>query len=123
MSDRPVLTPNADHPIVITPTEGHVVVRIDGQVVAETDDALTLTESTYPGVQYVALDAVDPAVLTRSDTTTFCPFKGEASYYHVTVGDRTVDDAIWTYEHPYPAVTTIEGRVAFYADKAEILVT
>lgn len=116
MTERPVLEPTAQHPITVTPTGRHVIVTVNGEVVAETDDALTLQESTYPAVQYLPLADVAPAVLTRSETTTYCPYKGEANYYNV----GGVEDAIWTYEQPYPAVADIAGRVAFYADKAEI---
>jgi len=123
MSDRPVLQPTANHPITVEPTGKHVTVRINGEVVAETDNALTLQESTYPAVQYIPLSDVVQTVLTSSDTTTYCPFKGDASYYTVTTaaGDA-VEDAIWTYEQPYPAVADIAGHVAFYADKADIAV-
>lgn len=122
MTERQVLEPTASHPITVTPTGRHVVVRIDGEVVAETDDALTLQESTYPAVQYVPLAALPVSVLKRSDTTTYCPFKGEANYYHVSVAGSTVEDAIWTYEQPYPAVAAIADHVAFYADEAEVTV-
>jgi uncharacterized protein (DUF427 family) len=123
MSDRPILQPTAEHPITVEPTGKHVTVRVNGEVVAETDDALTLQESTYPAVQYIPLGDVVQTALTSSDTTTYCPFKGDASYYSVTTaaGD-TVEDAIWTYEQPYPAVADIAGHVAFYADKADIAV-
>jgi uncharacterized protein (DUF427 family) len=60
--------------------------------------------------------------LTRTDTSTYCPFKGDASYYSVTAAGDTVDDVIWTYEEPYPAVAAIAGHVAFYPNKAEITV-
>lgn len=118
MTERPVLTPSASHPITITPTAGRVTVTVNGRVVADTSDALTLQESNYPAVQYVPLADVDRAVLTRSATTSYCPYKGDAGYYHV--GD--VEDVIWTYEQPYPAVAEIAGRVAFYPDKADIVV-
>jgi uncharacterized protein (DUF427 family) len=97
-------------------------VRVNGDVVAETDAALTLQESTYPAVQYVPLSDVVDSVLQRSDTTTYCPYKGEANYYHVTVGGDTIDDVIWTYEQPYSAVGEIVGHVAFYANKADVTV-
>ena len=122
MTERVVLEPTAEHPITVTPTGRHVVVRVNGEVVAETDDALTLQESTYPAVQYLPLADVAPASLQRSDTTTYCPFKGEANYYHVTAAGDTVDDVILTYEQPYPAVAQIAGHVAFYADKADVTV-
>jgi uncharacterized protein (DUF427 family) len=122
MTERPVLEPTDAHPITVTPTGRHVVVRVNGDVIAETDDALTLQESTYPAVQYVPLVDVTASALTRSGTTTYCPYKGEANYFHVSAGGETVDDAIWTYESPYPAVAAIAGHVAFYADKADVAV-
>jgi uncharacterized protein (DUF427 family) len=132
MTERTVLQPTAQHPITITPTGKHVTVRVNGELVAETDAALTLQESTYPAVQYVPLADVVDSALRRSDNTTYCPYKGEANYYHVTtgaseatgnnVGGNTVDDVIWTYEQPYPAVGEIAGHVAFYTDKADVVV-
>ena len=122
MSERPVLQPTEAHPITVTPTGKHVVVRVNGEVVAETDAALTLQESTYPAVQYVPLSDVVPSALTRSDTTTYCPYKGEANYYHLSAAGQTVDDAIWTYEQPYDAVDAIAGHVAFYGTKADVSV-
>jgi uncharacterized protein (DUF427 family) len=122
MTNRPVLEPTAEHPITIDPTGKRVVVRINGDIVADTNKALQLQESTYPAVQYIPFSDVVQDVLTRTDTNTYCPFKGEAGYYSVTTGAGTVDDAIWFYEQPYPAVAAIAGHVAFYPDKAEISV-
>lgn len=116
MSERPVWQPTAEHPITVTPTGRHVTVTVDGVVVAESDGAVTLQEATYPAVQYIPLADVVPSALVRSETTSYCPYKGEASYFHVA----GVQDAIWTYEQPYPAVADIAGKVAFYPDKAQI---
>jgi uncharacterized protein (DUF427 family) len=102
MSTKPVLEPTEAHPITVEPTGKHVTVRVNGDVVADTDNALTLQESTYPAVQYIPLTDV-VAELRPSDTETYCPFKGDASYYHVvTKAGEIVDDAIWTYEKPTP---------------------
>lgn len=118
-----MLEPTAEHPITIEPTGRHVTVRVDGEIVADTDDAVTLQESSYPAVQYIPLYDVKAERLRPSGTTTYCPFKGDASYYHVvTEAGATVDDAVWTYERPYPAVAPIAGHVAFYPDKADITV-
>ena len=122
MTSRPVLEPTAEHPITIDPTGKRVVVRVNGEIVADTNDALQLQESTYPAVQYIPIADVVQDVLSRTDTSTYCPFKGEAGYYSVTTGGGTVDDAIWFYEQPYPAVAAIAGHVAVYPDKAEITV-
>jgi uncharacterized protein (DUF427 family) len=120
---RPVLEPTAEHPITIDPTGRHVVVRVNGDIVADTHRALQLQESTYPAVQYIPFEDVVHDRLTRTDTSTYCPYKGEAAYYSVTTaaGD-TVDDVIWFYQQPYPAVAAIAGHVAFYPDKAEVAV-
>ncbi|MCV7402705.1 DUF427 domain-containing protein [Mycobacterium fragae] len=118
---KPVLEPSTEHPITITPTQGRVVVRVNGEVVAETRAALQLQESTLPAVQYIPFDDVVQGLLSRTDTSSYCPYKGEASYYSVTTAaGETVEDAIWTYEQPYPAVAAIGGHVAFYPNKAEI---
>ena len=123
MSVRPRLQPTARHPITISDTGRHVTVRVNGELVTETDNALTLQESTYPAVQYIPLSDVNRDLLRPTDTATYCPYKGDASYYSVvTAAGDTVDDAIWTYEEPYEAVAAIAGHVAFYPDKAEITV-
>jgi len=121
MSHPPILEPSAGHPITIEPTQGRVQVRVNGELVADSSAALQLQEATLPAVQYIPLGDVVQDVLTRTDTSTYCPFKGEASYYSVTTaaGD-TVADVIWTYEQPYPAVAAIAGHVAFYPGKSEI---
>lgn len=118
---RPVLTPTDDYPITVTPTGRRVTVRIDGEVIAESDHALTLQESDRPAVHYIPLADVNAELLSATATTSYCPFKGDAAYYTVTTAaGRPVADAIWTYEQPFPAVGAIAGHVAFYPDKAEI---
>lgn len=124
MTNRPVLQPSATHPITITPTPGRVTVRVGGEVVADSDAALTLQESTYPAVQYIPLAHVNPNVLRRSDTSTYCPFKGDAGYFTVvTSSGQVVDDAIWIYEAPHEAVAAIASHVAFYPNKADVAVS
>jgi uncharacterized protein (DUF427 family) len=120
---RPVLTPTAEHPITVEPTAGRVVAKVGGKVVADSKHALTLRESAYPPVQYIPISDVDQGVLHKTDTSTYCPYKGDASYYSVEpAGGALVADAIWTYESPYPAVAEIAGHVAFYPDRAEVSV-
>ena len=119
MSDRPVLEPTASHPITVEPTGKHVTVRINGELVADTDNALTLQESTYPAVQYIPIEDVDRALLERTETTSYCPFKGDASYYSIPAGGERSADAIWVYEHPHDAVKEIKDHVAFYPDRVD----
>lgn len=122
MTERPVLEPSPDHPITVEPTGGYVTVRINGQQIAASSNALTLSESSYPAVQYVPMRDVDVSLLRKSDTTTYCPYKGHAEYYSVVTEGETVDDVIWFYNAPHPAVAQIEQHVAFYPNRAEIVV-
>jgi uncharacterized protein (DUF427 family) len=119
-TDKHVLLPDAGHPITITPTQGRVVVTLGEHTVADTTNALTLQEAGYPAVQYLPLDDVDPALLERSDHTTYCPYKGDAGYYSLTVDGETYADAVWSYERPYDAVAEIAGRVAFYPNVVDV---
>ena len=123
MSERPrpaPREPSAAHPITIEPTPTRVIVRVNAEVVAQTDSALTLCEASYPAVQYIPLDDV-AAALTRSDTVTYCPYKGDAGYYHLrTDHGENVEDAVWTYEQPIDAVSAIAGHVAFDPRKADV---
>lgn len=119
---REMLVPDANHPITVEPTTRRVLVRVGDQVIADSRDALTLQESTYPAVQYIPLADVDPAVLRRTESTSYCPFKGDASYYSLVTTGGEIEDAVWTYETPYPAVAEIAGHVAFYPNRVEISV-
>jgi uncharacterized protein (DUF427 family) len=121
---RRVLTPDVNHPITIEPTASRVLVRVGGHLVADSHRALTLRESTYPPVQYVPIADVDETVLRPSDTITYCPYKGDCTYYSVESADgETVDSVVWTYADPYPAVAAIAGHVAFYTDRADVTLT
>lgn len=114
--------PGVDHPITVRPAAGRVVVRVEGRVVADTRAALRLDEASYPPRYYVPLADVDPHVMRRSASHTYCPYKGTASYYDIVTGDAAISDAIWTYEQPYDAVAEIAGHVAFYPHLVEITV-
>lgn len=115
--------PDATHPITIRPTGSRVTVRVGGVTVAATDRALSLAEASYPVAQYIPLADVDQSLLDRTTTQSYCPYKGDASYYSVRTPDGTVEtDIIWAYEHPYPSVAEIAGHVAFYPSRAEITI-
>jgi uncharacterized protein (DUF427 family) len=119
MAEKPVLEPGPDHPITITPNPARIVVTVAGQVVADSSRALTLQESTYPAVQYIPIEDVDRSLLERTETSTYCPYKGDASYYSIPVGGERSVDAIWVYEAPRDAVKEIKDHVAFYPDRVD----
>ena len=114
MPEKKVLVPGPDHPITVEPTKARVVVKAGGRVIADSRNAFTLQESTYPAVQYIPLADVDASVLERTDHETYCPYKGEAGYYSLNAGDVQAENAVWTYEKPYDAVAPIKDHVAFY---------
>ena len=123
MSDsRPHLEPGPDHPITITPKDDAVTVSFGGVEVASTTRALSLQESNYPAVLYIPVEDVADGALKPSEQHTYCPYKGEASYYDLVAGEQASPGAVWYYGDPYPAVKEIADHVAFYADRVEIAV-
>jgi uncharacterized protein (DUF427 family) len=119
MSAQPMKIPGPDHPITIAPNEKRVVVTWNGRVVADSRKALTLKEASYPAVAYIPRDDVDMALLSASTHKSFCPYKGEASYYSITLDDQRSENAIWSYEDPSDAVGEIKSYVAFYPDRVD----
>jgi uncharacterized protein (DUF427 family) len=117
------MTPGPDHPITVERSSAHVVVRSGSAVIAETDRALEMREASYPPVLYIPIDDVDQHQLRRSEHHTWCPYKGEASYYDIVDGDGDLTAAVWYYDDPFPAVAEIKGHVAFYADRLTISAT
>ena len=112
--------PGPDHPITIIANPKRVRISAQGVVIADTTRALTLKEATYPAVQYVPRNDADMAALVRTERTTHCPYKGDASYYSVKADGKTLENAVWTYETPFPAMAEIAGHLAFYPDKVRI---
>src|SRR6202166_1929906 len=86
MVEKQIKIPGPDHPITIEANPSRVVVKVGGKVIADTRDALTLREASYPSVQYIPRRDVDMAALTRSEHRTYCPYKGDASYYSISAG-------------------------------------
>ena len=121
MSEKLILQPDASHPITIEREGAHVVVSAGGRTVADTRAALTLREADYPPVHYVPLSDVDASLLEATDHSSYCPYKGDASYYSITAGDGELENAVWEYRDPYAAVSEIRGHVAFYANRVQIV--
>lgn len=117
MTERPTKLPNADHPITIAPAVGRVVVRAGDVIIADSPAALTLCEARYPPVHYIPRGDVDMARLEPSAHHSWCPYKGEASYFSVPLLGEKAANAVWSYETPHDAVKAIEGYLAFYADR------
>ena len=112
-------TPGPDHPIDIAANPKRVRVTWRGKVIAETTRALALKEASYPVVQYIPREDADQAALTRTSHSTHCPYKGDASYFSIAADGATIENAVWSYEQPFPAMTQIEGYLAFYPSKVD----
>jgi uncharacterized protein (DUF427 family) len=117
MKEQQIKIPGTDHPISIQRNPARVVVSVAGRVIAETRNALTLRESDYSPVQYIPREDVDFTQLEQTDHATYCPYKGDCSYYSVRAGGKQSVNAVWTYEDPYPAVAQIKGHLAFYPER------
>lgn len=120
MPEKPMKTPGPDHPITVTPNPGRVVVRLGDRTVADTGNALTLREASYPAVHYIPRADIDMALLKRTDHASYCPYKGQASYFSVLADGAQLENAVWSYEAPYDAVAEIKDHLAFYPDRFEI---
>ncbi len=116
--------PDASHPITISPARQRVRITHGGKVIADSRNALALKEASYPVVHYIPRNEVDLSALTRPTHASHCPYKGDAAYYSVEHQGGRSENAIWTYETPYPAVAEIAGYLAFYpqrVDKIDLL--
>jgi uncharacterized protein (DUF427 family) len=123
MTEKPQRIPGPDHPITIERNPARITVVVGGRVVADTRDALTLREASYPPVQYIPRKDVDMSLLEKTQHSTYCPYKGDASYYSIPSGGTKSVNAIWTYESAFPAVSAINDYVAFYPDRVDKIET
>lgn len=104
----------ADH-IKTRKAGGTWVIRAGGAVIGESQNAIELSEGDYPPVIYFPRDDIAMAFLEPSETTSTCPWKGEAGYFSIVTKSTTLNDAAWTYAAPKPGLEAITGHLAFYA--------
>jgi uncharacterized protein (DUF427 family) len=121
MTTKQIKQPGPDHPITIEGNPARVVVSVAGRVVADTRDALTLREANYRPVQYIPIGDVDSSLLEPTDHASYCPYKGDCSYYSIPIGGEKSVNAVWTYEAPFAAVAEIKDRVAFYPERVDAI--
>ncbi len=117
---RAVKIPGPDHPITIARHPKHVVVKVGGRKIADTRDALALREASYPVVLYIPRKDVDFSLLERTDHASYCPYKGEASYFSIPLAGAPGANAVWSYETPHAAAQAIKDHLAFYPDRVTI---
>lgn len=105
-----------DYRIAMKPVEVRVQVTFNGEVIADSRDAVEMKEGDYPVVYYIPREDVKMDRLVRSSHQTYCPFKGTASYSSLKNGP---ENAVWSYEEPYDEMSVIKGLLAFYPDKVD----
>jgi uncharacterized protein (DUF427 family) len=121
MMTKEVRTPDRDHPISITDAGAMVRVRVKDLVIAESSQALRLEEKGYPPVYYIPREDVDMSLLVRTTHYTYCPYKGDCTYYSIPMGGAKSEFAVWTYEEPYEAVARIKDHLAFYPARVDAI--
>ena len=109
-----------DYRVDLVPSDKRVTVRFNGEVIVDTQRALEVRETKHDPVLYFPREDVRIERLERSDHQSFCPFKGEASYWHLGAGDRREENSVWSYEDPFDEVSGLKDYVAFYADRVDL---
>jgi len=112
-----------DHRITTKPAGVRVQVKFGGQVIADSANAVRMDEGSYPPVYYIPRTDVKMDGFVRTTHSTYCPFKGHASYYTLSSGGKVAENAVWSYEAPYDEVSVIKGHVAFYPDRVDSITT
>jgi uncharacterized protein (DUF427 family) len=123
MMAKPKLMPSDAHPITVEPATERVVVTAGGKTVADSRSALVLRESSYPAAYYLPREDADLSLLERTEHASYCPYKGDATYYSVLPAGETGVNAVWTYESPYAAVAALKDHLAFYPNRVDSIET
>jgi uncharacterized protein (DUF427 family) len=118
---KDIRIPGPDHPITISPVAGKVRVTVAGRIVAESSRALRLEEKGYPPAYYLPRNDADMSLLVRTQHFTYCPYKGDCTYYSIPIGESKSENAVWTYEKPHEAVASIREYLAFYSSRVDAI--
>lgn len=120
MASSPAYAKYPEHRLEIDEERVRLRIRAGGRVIADTPRGLLLREGRYPSVYYVPREDVRMEYARRSEHTTHCPFKGDATYYDFESGDQAIEQAAWSYEDPFDEMEAIRDHLAFYTDRVEI---
>ena len=118
---KEIRIPGPDHPITLSPVDGTVRVTLAGRIVAESTRALRLEENGYPPIYYLPRNDADMSLFVRTQHYTYCPYKGDCTYYSIPMGGPKSENAVWTYEKPYEAVAGIKEYMAFYPSRVDAI--
>ncbi len=106
-------------PPAIDPSEEHVVIELGGRVLADTRSAVRVLETSHPPTYYLPMDDVDTTMLREAQGTTWCEWKGAASYFDLVTDQRTVSAGAWTFPEPTPGFAAIAGHLAVYPGRVD----
>jgi uncharacterized protein (DUF427 family) len=109
-----------NHLVTVTPSRQHVRVLVGDSIIADTNNALQVDESRHERVWYVPPEDVDERRLRPTATSSYCPFKGHASYWAIDAAGLTIPDAVWAYPSPYDECSDLAGYYAFYVDRVRL---
>jgi len=112
--------PGPDHPITIAPAGERMRAAVESKEIGDSESALVLREADYPPVVYFPRDELEMGFFTKTEKTSHCPYKGQASYYSIFIDGELLENVAWSYEEPYPAMEAIAGRIAFYPDRVRV---
>ena len=110
-----------DYQITLEPNAAHTKLTFHGDVIADSERTVILRETRHAPVVYFPRGDVRFEVLEATDHETFCPFKGEARYWTLRVGEHCEENAVWGYDDPFEQVIDLVGYVAFYPDRAGLV--
>ena len=107
--------------VAIEPCARQITVEFNGKVIADSNRAFLVLETRHAAVFYFPQADVRMDLARRTDQSTYCPFKGQASYWTLTVGGLSAENAVWSYPDPLEAVAAIKGHMAFYAEMVDAI--
>ena len=110
---------NPAHRVHTAPADERIRVTFQGEIIADTKDAIRLEEASYPPVFYIPRKDVNMSRLFRTTHHTYCPYKGQAAYFSLSVEGRVEENAVWSYEQPYDEVAGIREYLAFYPNRVD----
>jgi uncharacterized protein (DUF427 family) len=119
MSQAPGFAAHPEHRVDLVPGRQHVRMMFNGATVADSEKPLIVNETGYDPVLYIPEKDIRREYLTPSAYETHCPYKGEAHYWTLKVGDKSVENAVWSYPEPYDETEGLKGHYAFYTDKLD----